>query len=64
MVGWPLAVTLDVRGRGLALGARGIVRPLLAGGIASVVVWLLFVKALGVALPGGMLLELADGAGC
>jgi hypothetical protein len=36
-----------------ALGARGIIRPLLAGGITSVVIWLLFVKALGVVLPGG-----------
>ena len=43
-----------------ALGARGIVRPLRApAAITSVVIWLLFVKALGVALPGGILLELA-----
>jgi len=35
--------------------------PLLAGGIVSVVVWLVFVKALGVLLPGGILLELATG---
>ena len=41
-----------------ALGAVGIVRPLLAGGITSVVVWIVFVKALNVALPGGTVLEL------
>lgn len=34
---------------------------MLAGGITSVVVWLIFVKALGVVLPGGILLELATG---
>lgn len=33
----------------------------MAGGIVSVVVWLVFVKALGVLLPGGILLELATG---
>jgi putative tricarboxylic transport membrane protein len=30
-----------------------------AGGITSIVIWLIFVKALGVVLPGGILLELA-----
>ena len=59
VVGWPLAVTSMFGVVAWALGARGIVRPLLAGGITSVVVWLLFVKALGVVLPGGVLLELA-----
>jgi len=59
VVGWPLAVTLMFGAVAWALGARGVVRPLLAGGIVSVVVWLLFVKALGVLLPGGILLELA-----
>ena len=34
-----------------ALGSRGIVRPLLAGGIASVIIWLIFVKALGCCCP-------------
>ncbi|MFC4695676.1 MULTISPECIES: tripartite tricarboxylate transporter TctB family protein [Geodermatophilus] len=59
VIGWPLAVTLMFALVAWALGARGIVRPLLAGGVLSVVVWIVFVKGLGVALPGGTLLELA-----
>jgi len=59
VVGWPLAVTLMFATVAWALGARGVVRPLVAGGIASVLIWLVFVKALGVVLPGGILLELA-----
>jgi putative tricarboxylic transport membrane protein len=59
VIGWPLAVTCMFGVVAWALGARGVVRPLLAGGIASVVIWLIFVKALGVVLPGGILLELA-----
>jgi putative tricarboxylic transport membrane protein len=59
VIGWPLAVTLMFGTVAWALGARGIVRPLIAGGITSVVVWIVFVKALNVALPGGTLLELA-----
>ncbi|RBY91307.1 tripartite tricarboxylate transporter TctB family protein [Blastococcus sp. TF02A-30] len=59
VVGWPLAVTLMFATVAWALGARGIVRPLIAGGIAAVVVWIVFVKALNVALPGGTLLEWA-----
>ncbi|MGY1805276.1 tripartite tricarboxylate transporter TctB family protein [Blastococcus sp. SYSU D00922] len=59
VIGWPLAVTLMFGVVAWALGARGIVRPLLAGGITSVIVWIVFVKALNVALPGGVLLELA-----
>ncbi|MET0694342.1 MAG: tripartite tricarboxylate transporter TctB family protein, partial [Propionibacteriaceae bacterium] len=59
VIGWPLAVTLMFGVVAWALGARGIVRPLIAGGIASVIIWLIFVKALGVVLPGGILLELA-----
>jgi putative tricarboxylic transport membrane protein len=43
------------------LGARGWVRPLLSGGIVAVVVWLVFVRLLGVALPGGVLLEAVTG---
>jgi putative tricarboxylic transport membrane protein len=58
LVGWPLAVSSMFAVVAWALGARGIVRPLLAGGITSVVIWLIFVKALGVVLPGGVLLEL------
>jgi putative tricarboxylic transport membrane protein len=61
VIGWPLSVTLMFGVVAWALGSRGIVRPLLAGGIVSVVVWLVFVKALGVLLPGGILLELATG---
>jgi putative tricarboxylic transport membrane protein len=58
VVGWPLAVTAMFGVVAWSLGARGIVRPLLAGAITSVVIWLVFVKALGVLLPGGILLEL------
>lgn len=61
VIGWPLAVTLMFGVVAWSLGSRGIVRPLIAGGIVSVVVWLVFVKALGVTLPGGILLELATG---
>ena len=61
VIGWPLAVTLMFGVVAWALGARGVVRPLLAGGIASVLIWLVFVRALGVVLPGGILLELATG---
>ena len=61
VIGWPLAVTLMFGVVAWALGARGVVRPLLAGGIASVVVWIVFVKALNVALPGGTILEWATG---
>jgi putative tricarboxylic transport membrane protein len=59
VIGWPLAVTLMFGTIAWALGARGIVRPMLAGAITSVVVWIVFVKALNVALPGGTFLELA-----
>ncbi len=59
VVGWPLAVTGMFAVVAWALGSRGIVRPLVAGGITSIVIWLIFVKALGVVLPGGILLELA-----
>jgi putative tricarboxylic transport membrane protein len=59
VVGWPLAVTLMFATIAWALGARGIVRPLIAGGVTSVVVWIVFVKALNVALPGGTVLEWA-----
>lgn len=61
VVGWPLAVTAMFGVVAWSLGARGIIRPLLAGGIASIIIWLVFVKALGVVLPGGILLELATG---
>ena len=61
VIGWPLSVTLMFGAVAWALGSRGVVRPLIAGGIVSVVVWLVFVKALGVTLPGGILLELATG---
>lgn len=59
VIGWPLAVTLMFGIVAWALGARGIIRPLVAGGVTSIIIWLLFVKALGVVLPGGILLELA-----
>lgn len=61
VVGWPLAVTLMFACVAKALGARGWWQPVLAGGITSVVVWLIFVKLLNVALPGGILLEMVTG---
>lgn len=61
VVGWPLAVTVMFAAVAKGLGAAGYVRPLLAGGVLSVVVWVIFVKGLGVALPGGVLLEMIAG---
>jgi putative tricarboxylic transport membrane protein len=61
VVGWPLAVTLMFAGVVKALGAKGWIAPLAAGGVTSVVVWIIFVKALNVALPGGVLLEMIVG---
>ena len=61
VVGWPLAVTLMFGVVAHLLGARGWVRPLAVGGVVSVLVWLVFVKLLDVALPGGTLLELVTG---
>ncbi len=68
VIGWPLAVSLmfgvvawslgPQRGSG-RYGIGGLIRPVLIGGIVSVIIWLIFVKALGVVLPGGILLELA-----
>ncbi len=59
VVGWPLAVTVMFGVIAWCLGARGLLRPMLIGGAASVVVWVIFVKLLGVSLPGGILLEKA-----
>lgn len=59
VVGWPLAVTSMFGVVAWALGARGIIRPLLIGGLTSVIIWTVFAKALGVPLPAGILLELA-----
>ena len=59
VIGWPLAVSLMFATVAWTLGSKGIIRPLLVGGITSVIIWLIFVKALGVVLPGGILLELA-----
>lgn len=56
-IGWPLAVSLMFGTVAWALGARNWLRAALVGGAVSVVAWLLFAKALDVALPGGVLLE-------
>jgi putative tricarboxylic transport membrane protein len=61
VVGWPLAVSLMFATCAVALGARGWVRAMATGGILAVVVWVLFVRLLGVALPGGVLLEAVTG---
>ena len=57
VIGWPLAVALMFAAVAWALGAVGVVRPFIIGLTASCVVWIVFVKALGVALPGGVVLE-------
>jgi putative tricarboxylic transport membrane protein len=57
VVGWPLAVALMFAAVAWALGAVGIVRPFLIGLLVGCVVWIIFVKALNVALPGGVVLE-------
>ena len=57
VVGWPLAVALMFAAVAWALGAVGVVRPFLIGLTLGCVVWIIFVKALNVALPGGTVLE-------
>jgi putative tricarboxylic transport membrane protein len=57
VVGWPLAVALMFAAVAWSLGAVGVVRPFLIGLLVSSVVWIIFVKALNVALPGGTVLE-------
>jgi len=57
VIGWPLAVALMFAAVAWALGAVGIVRPFLIGLALGCVVWIVFVKALNVALPGGTVLE-------
>jgi putative tricarboxylic transport membrane protein len=57
VIGWPLAVALMFAAVAWALGAVGVVRPFLIGLTAGCVVWIVFVKALNVALPGGVVLE-------
>jgi putative tricarboxylic transport membrane protein len=61
VVGWPLAVTLMFAGVAKVLGTKSWIAPLVAGGATSVIVWIIFVKALNVALPGGVLLEMIVG---
>ncbi len=57
VIGWPLAVALMFAAVAWALGAVGVVRPFLIGLLAGCIVWIVFVKALDVALPGGVVLE-------
>ena len=57
VIGWPLAVALMFAAVAWALGAVGVVRPFLIGLTLGCVVWIIFVKALNVALPGGTVLE-------
>jgi putative tricarboxylic transport membrane protein len=57
VVGWPLAVTLMFTVVAWALGARTWWRSALVGGAVAVIVWIVFARLLGVALPGGTLLE-------
>jgi len=61
VIGWPLAVALMFGAVSWALGAVGVVRPFLIGLTLGCVVWIVFVKALNVALPGGTVLEFLTG---
>jgi len=55
VIGWPLAAAALFVVVALALGARRPVRTVASGLVLAVVVWLVFVLALRVALPGGPL---------
>ena len=61
VVGWPLAVALMFAAVATTLQGRltpqAAVRPFLVGLTVGCVVWIIFVKALNVALPGGIVLE-------
>jgi putative tricarboxylic transport membrane protein len=61
VIGWPLAVALMFAAVSWALGAVGVVRPFLIGLTLGCVAWIIFVKALNVALPGGTVLEFLTG---
>jgi putative tricarboxylic transport membrane protein len=61
VIGWPLAVALMFAAVSWALGAVGVVRPFLIGLALGCVAWIVFVKALNVALPGGTVLEFLTG---
>jgi putative tricarboxylic transport membrane protein len=61
VIGWPLAVALMFAAVSWALGAVGVVRPFLIGLTLGCVAWIVFVKALNVALPGGTVLEFLTG---
>ena len=61
VIGWPLAVALMFAAVSWALGAVGVVRPFLIGLTLGCVAWVVFVKALNVALPGGTVLEFLTG---
>jgi putative tricarboxylic transport membrane protein len=54
-VGWPIAVTVMFAVVSLALGSAHPVRTVLIGLALSITVWLVFVLALGLSLPGGPL---------
>ncbi|MEU0565789.1 tripartite tricarboxylate transporter TctB family protein [Nonomuraea sp. NPDC005983] len=54
-LGWVLAASLLFFGLSLALGAEHKVRAAVVGVIVGLVTYLLFVKGLGVTLPGGLL---------
>ncbi|MER6947033.1 tripartite tricarboxylate transporter TctB family protein [Nonomuraea sp. NPDC000554] len=54
-LGWVIAASLLFFGLSLALGAEHKVRAAVVGVIVGLVTYLLFVKGLGVTLPGGLL---------
>ena len=57
VVGWPLAVALMFTAVAWALGAVNVLRTAAIGLAVGCAVWIVFVKALNVALPGGVVLE-------
>jgi putative tricarboxylic transport membrane protein len=54
-LGYLLAMAVLICGVALFLGARFSWRPVLIGVLGAVVLWLIFVKLLGVAMPAGLL---------
>lgn len=54
-LGYLLAMVVLICGVALFLGARFTWRPVLIGVIGAVILWLIFVKLLGVAMPAGLL---------
>lgn len=54
-LGYLIAMVLLISGVALFLGARLTWRPALVGFLGAIVMWLIFVKLLGVSMPSGLL---------